>query len=72
MPTDEQANVVDHVLFVEHDFPCPVRHCSNIAWLDMSTNLYKPCTACQARYKELRIPLAKVFKTPWYKKIFGG
>lgn len=67
MPTDRQANLVDHVLFATHDYPCPLRGCGNKAILMMHTGIFGPCV----EHTSLVTPPQKI-KVPWYRKIFNS
>ena len=65
MPTDKQANLVDHVLFATHDYPCPLRGCGEKAVLMMHTGIFGPCVKHEAEFKP-----TEVKKEPWWKGLF--
>ena len=62
MPTDKQANVVDHVLYATHDYPCMIRGCGDKAILNMNLGFYGPCIKHNGI---LRVKLVGI-KIPWF------
>jgi hypothetical protein len=69
MPTDKQANLVDHVMYATHDYPCPLRYCGKKAVLNINSGIYGPCTKHEGEFTP---PQSKVsiYGLSWYKKIF--
>jgi len=62
MPTDKQANLVDHVLFATNDYPCMARGCGEKAILRMSEGVFGPCAKHESI---LTVEFTKV-KVPWF------